>query len=101
MMSNDKVSSWLRIHAAANRAVGERFYRLGYWVATHPKLTLLLNLAFVALCSIGFVNFKVVTDGERLVDCGLFVSVLYEPDVASSESTVLGHIIRVKRCLLL
>lgn len=65
--SNDDVAVWRRVHAAANRAVDERFYRLGYWVATNPKLTLLLNLAFVALCSIGFVNFKVVTDGERLV----------------------------------
>lgn len=66
---NDQVSSWNRIHAAANRAVDEKFYRLGYWVATHPKLTLLINVVFVVLCSIGFVNFKVVTDGERLVGC--------------------------------
>lgn len=71
-MFNDEVSGWNRIHAAANRAVDERFYRLGYWVATHPKLTLLLNFVFVALCSIGFVNFKVVTDGESLVVCWLF-----------------------------
>lgn len=67
-MSDDDVSSWMRVHAAANRAVNGMFYRLGFWVAIHPKLTLLLNLAFVALCSIGFANFKVVTDGERLVD---------------------------------
>lgn len=67
--TNDEVSAWVRVHAAANRAVDEKFYRLGYWVATHPKLTLLLNLAFVALCSIGFLNFKVVTDGERMVGC--------------------------------
>eukprot|EP00752_Nemacystus_decipiens_P003669 g3381.t1 len=59
-----EVSSWRRIHAAANRAVDERFYQLGYWVATHPKLSLLLSLAFVVLCSIGFVNFKIVTDGS-------------------------------------
>eukprot|EP00903_Cladosiphon_okamuranus_P010290 g9741.t1 len=65
-MSDDDVSFWMRVHTAANRAMDDMFYRLGYWVATHPKLTLLLNLAFVFLCSIGFVNFKVVTDGEVL-----------------------------------
>ncbi|CAM9765761.1 unnamed protein product, partial [Scytosiphon promiscuus] len=53
-------------HAAANRAANESFYRLGYWVATHPKLTLLLNLAFVMLCSVGFINFEVLADGEVL-----------------------------------
>ncbi|CAN0213748.1 unnamed protein product, partial [Ectocarpus sp. 6 AP-2014] len=62
----DKRSRFVRIHAAANQAADERFYRLGYWVATHPTLTLLLNLVFVALCSIGFVNFTIVTDGEVL-----------------------------------
>lgn len=64
-MANDNRSGWMRAHAAANRAADEGFYRLGYWVATHPKLTLLLNVVFVALCSIGFVNFEIVTDGER------------------------------------
>ncbi|CBN79522.1 similar to Patched domain-containing protein 3 [Ectocarpus siliculosus] len=60
----DKRSWFVRTHAAANQAADERFYRLGYWVATHPTLTLLLNLVFVALCSIGFVNFTIVTDGS-------------------------------------
>ncbi len=63
---NDNISAWMRAHASANRAADEVFYRLGYWVATHPKLTLLLNVVFVALCSIGFLNFKVVTDGEKM-----------------------------------
>ena len=63
---------WVRLHAAINRTADEGFYRLGYWVATRPKLTLLLNLAFVALCSIGFVNFNVLTDGERMVNDGFF-----------------------------
>ncbi|CAN0119730.1 unnamed protein product, partial [Pylaiella littoralis] len=64
--TDHKTSGWVRVHAAANRAADNFFYRLGYWVATHPKLTLLLNLAFVVLCSVGFVNFRVVTDGEIL-----------------------------------
>ena len=39
------------------------FYRLGYWVATHAKLTLLICLVFVAVCCSGFVNFEYL-DGK-------------------------------------
>lgn len=56
-------SWWPRLHAKANKAADNVFYRLGYWVAGHPKRTLLISLVLVVLCCFGFVNFE-ESDGD-------------------------------------
>lgn len=40
------------------------FYRLGFWVATRPKRTLLVSVVLVIACCFGFVNFKLEADGK-------------------------------------
>lgn len=63
-------SWWPRLHAKANKAADNVFYRLGYWVAGHPKRTLLISLVLVVLCCFGFVNFE-ESDGGEIVWCHL------------------------------
>ena len=41
------------------------FFRLGYWIAEHPKLTILLSFVGVAIASLGAMNYKVEDGGER------------------------------------
>ena len=55
---------WQRLHSKANGAADHFFYRLGYWVATHPKLTLLISLLLVIACCFGFARFEVDNSGE-------------------------------------
>ena len=43
------------------------FYRLGYWVATHPKRTLLISIVLVIACCFGFANFVVEGDGKYIL----------------------------------
>lgn len=50
------------------------FYRLGYWVAKHPKMTLFISLLLVIGCSFGFVNFETESDGELICSCGIAAS---------------------------
>ena len=54
------------MHAKANDVVDNFFYHLGYRVATHPKLTLLISLVLVLVCCWGFKNFESENDGEGL-----------------------------------
>ncbi|CBJ26527.1 conserved unknown protein [Ectocarpus siliculosus] len=61
-----KVSAWSIFHGRINKVADTLFYRLGYWVATHPKRTLLISLVFVIACCFGFANFRVEADGEDL-----------------------------------
>ncbi|CAM9814630.1 unnamed protein product [Ectocarpus sp. 4 AP-2014] len=61
-----KGSAWSRFHGKINKVADNFFYRLGYWVATHPKRTLLISLVFVIACCLGFANFRVEADGEDL-----------------------------------
>ncbi|CAM9501356.1 unnamed protein product, partial [Hapterophycus canaliculatus] len=42
------------------------FYRLGFWVATHAKRTLLISIVLVILCCFGFANFEIENDGEKV-----------------------------------
>ncbi len=42
------------------------FYRLGYWVATHPKRTLFISTVLVIACCFGFANFTAESDSENL-----------------------------------
>ncbi|CAN0410468.1 unnamed protein product [Ectocarpus sp. 8 AP-2014] len=60
-----KGSAWSRFHGRINKVADNFFYRLGYWVATHPKRTLLISLVFVIACCFGFANFRVEADGEE------------------------------------
>eukprot|EP00752_Nemacystus_decipiens_P004731 g4312.t1 len=55
--------SWSRCHGTINSVADNFFYRLGFWVASHPKLTLLTSLVLVGACCSGFANFRVETDG--------------------------------------
>lgn len=57
---------WPWLHAKANDVADNFFYKLGYRVARHPKLTLLISLVLVLVCCWGFKNFEYVTDGESL-----------------------------------
>lgn len=59
-------SCWSRCHRKINRVWDDFFYRLGYWVATHPKLTLFTALLFVVACTFGFANFEAESDGKKL-----------------------------------
>ncbi|CAN0008265.1 unnamed protein product, partial [Ectocarpus sp. 12 AP-2014] len=59
-------SAWSRLHGRINEVADNFFYRLGYWVATHPKRTLLMSLVFVIACCFGFANFKIEADSENL-----------------------------------
>ncbi|CAM9850692.1 unnamed protein product, partial [Ectocarpus sp. 12 AP-2014] len=59
-------SAWSRFHGRINKVADKFFYRLGYWVAMHPKRTLLISLVFVMACCFGFANFRVEADGEDL-----------------------------------
>ncbi|CBJ26534.1 conserved unknown protein [Ectocarpus siliculosus] len=61
-----KGSSWSRFHGRINEVANNFFYRLGYRVATNPKRTLLISLAFVVACCFGFANFTIEADGEDL-----------------------------------
>ncbi|CAM9415157.1 unnamed protein product, partial [Ectocarpus sp. 8 AP-2014] len=62
---DSKGSAWSTFHARVNEAADNFFYRLGYWVATHPKRTLLISLVFVIACCFGFANFRIEGDGEE------------------------------------
>ncbi|CAN0388583.1 unnamed protein product, partial [Phaeothamnion confervicola] len=42
------------------------FERLGYAVATHRRLTILLGFVFIAICGVGFLNFELLSDGDKL-----------------------------------
>ena len=53
------------MHGKINHVADNFFYRLGYWVATHPKATLTISLLLVVACCFGFANFVVESDGER------------------------------------
>ncbi|CAM9613684.1 unnamed protein product [Ectocarpus sp. 12 AP-2014] len=64
--NDSKGSAWSRIHPRVNEAADNFFYHLGYWVATHPKRTLLISLVFVIACCFGFANFRIEGDGEDL-----------------------------------
>ncbi|CBJ26537.1 conserved unknown protein [Ectocarpus siliculosus] len=58
-------SAWPRFHDRINEVADNFFYRLGYWVATHPKRTLLISLVLVIACCFGFANFRIEgDDGE-------------------------------------
>ncbi|CAM9472819.1 unnamed protein product [Ascophyllum nodosum] len=59
-------SWWARHHHRWNEAADNLFYRLGYWVAKHTRLTLLISAMLVGACCIGFVNFEIESDGEDL-----------------------------------
>ncbi|CAM9260832.1 unnamed protein product [Ectocarpus sp. 13 AM-2016] len=59
-------SAWSRFHGRINEVADNFFYRLGYWVATHPKWTLLISLVFVIACCFGFANFRIEGDEEEL-----------------------------------
>lgn len=60
----NKGGSWVRFHAKLNHVVDNFYYRLGFWVARHTKATLAISLLFVIICSFGFMNFTIETDGE-------------------------------------
>lgn len=64
-------SWWTKVHGKANRVADNFFYRLGYWVAGHPKRTLSISLALVVACCFGFANFEIRNGGEC---CGLWKS---------------------------
>ena len=57
-------SRWTRTHGKANQMAGRFFYRLGYWVAGHPKWTLLISLVLVIACCFGFAKFEIENNGE-------------------------------------
>lgn len=57
-------STWSRGHRRMNDAANSFFYRLGYWVATHAKSTVLISLVLVAACCFGFASFRQETDGK-------------------------------------
>ena len=57
-------SWWARHHHRWNEAADNLFYRLGYWVAKHTRLTLLISAMLVGACCIGFINFEIESDGE-------------------------------------
>eukprot|EP00903_Cladosiphon_okamuranus_P022061 g20288.t1 len=59
-------SGWERFHARVNEKADNFFYRLGYGVATRPKLTLLVSVVLVVACCFGFTNFRVEDDSEDL-----------------------------------
>ncbi|CAM9198844.1 unnamed protein product, partial [Ectocarpus sp. 12 AP-2014] len=61
-----KGSVWSRFHARVNEVADSFFYRLGHWVATHPKRTLLISVVFVIACCFGFANFRIESKGEEL-----------------------------------
>lgn len=61
-----KGGAWLRFHSTVNHAVDNFYYRLGYWVATHSRVTIGISLLLVILCCFGFANFTVESDGESL-----------------------------------
>ena len=63
------------------------FFRLGYWIAEHPKLTVLISLLGVAIASLGALQYDVGDGGEREWVPGNTVSIdnldrydLYFPD---------------------
>ena len=58
--------AWSRCHGRINRVADNFFYRLGLWVASHPKLTLFTSLVLVIACCFGFANFRVESDGEGI-----------------------------------
>ncbi len=64
--SEKRGSAWSRLHRKINDAADNFFYRLGCWVATHPKRTLLVSVALVIACCFGFANFVFANDGEHL-----------------------------------
>lgn len=55
---------WLRFHSSITHAVDGFYYRLGYWVANHTRVTLSISLVLVILCCFGFGNFTVESDSE-------------------------------------
>ncbi|CAM9472679.1 unnamed protein product, partial [Ascophyllum nodosum] len=59
-------SWWARHHHRLNEVADNFFYRLGYWVAKHARLTLLISVLLVGACCIGFVNFEIENDSEDL-----------------------------------
>lgn len=59
-----RASWWTRFHGKANEVADHFFYRLGYWVAGHPKRTLLISVVLVIACCFGFANFENETGGE-------------------------------------
>ncbi|CAM9472608.1 unnamed protein product [Ascophyllum nodosum] len=59
-------SWWARHHHRWNEAADNLFYRLGYWVAKHTRLTLLISAMLVGACCIGFINFEIESDGADL-----------------------------------
>lgn len=61
-MKKEDSSWWSRLNGRMNETADNFFYRLGYWVARHSKLTLLICFILVAACCSGFVNFEFVTD---------------------------------------
>lgn len=62
---------WWNIHDKVNEAADSFFYSLGYWVATHTKLTLFISLLSVIVCCFGFANFELETDGEYWLIMGV------------------------------
>lgn len=42
------------------------FYRLGFWVAKHAKLTLIISFILVVGCCFGFANYREETDGGEV-----------------------------------
>lgn len=59
-------SAWSRFHARINESADNFFYRLGGWVAHHPRRTLFVSIALVVACCFGFANFRIENDGERV-----------------------------------
>eukprot|EP00904_Undaria_pinnatifida_P008203 jgi/Undpi1/4512/HiC_scaffold_18.g07866.m1 len=55
-----------RFHGRINDAADAFFYRLGYWVAHHAKLTVFISIGLIIACCFGFVNFEIETAGEDL-----------------------------------
>ncbi|KAL1922303.1 uncharacterized protein VTP21DRAFT_9842 [Calcarisporiella thermophila] len=49
-----------------NSVIQDWFYRLGYVCAEHPICTILISLAFVSLCSVGWVRFGIERDPVHL-----------------------------------
>ena len=62
--ATDGGSRWPRFHGRINNSADAFFYRLGYWVSKHAKLTLAISVVSIIGCCFGFANFEVVTSGE-------------------------------------
>lgn len=78
---------WSRVHGKINHVADNFFYRLGYWVATHPKATLTISLALVIACCFGFANFEVESDGKSWDITAMFFTcfVLFSPVHSTSR----------------